>query len=803
MVGEQFSATCNGLSRLDVQLALYPDVSTRDGQIRLDVDAVSTGGSRRLTTTTIEQRSLAANQWIGVAFKPVDGSRGQSFILTARSTSPGPAPFTLWASSHVEVPGTRRFENADTRPGTLTIRASCDETVTSVAASTIAMIRRGSWLWPVAVLLCLIPGLGLAGWTTRDTPDLASTLGRAAGWSVMIAPLALAVASTAEVGGAAGPVALVGGSLAVVAFWWRHRISNHLPMKDASESQLLAASGWKAKAHLSGPAIVAIVGTVGAAAVRAAVARNLTLPMWVDSIQHSYIAQLIVESGGVPVIYGSAMPTEAFDYHFGFHAIAAAASVLAGSSIPMSILATGQVLGFLMPLATYVLAKELLGTARSAGIAALLVGVVTTQPTYLVTWGRYPELAGLVALPAAFAALRNAADCPRSFRTVAPAIAAGAAMPLVHPRVAVFLVALTTAYLIVTSIRANGKAIPRALRTGALGVASAALIAPWLLRLWQAHHAQLSLASAQRGIDFPFGLVTAGDDRYVLALALGGLAMAALLQLELVALFAIWAVLVLIAANPASFGLPFQLWINNDSLAIALFMPATILAGYAIDRAADLAQFGRWPRIARSLAGIAVVGAAFTQLPALLTVVNPCCYIGKAADLAAMEWIRTSTPADARFLVNGYEWSSNIWSGSDAGYWLPVLARRQTTLPPLFYATGPSDAVDKVNATAARIEKSGSDPAQLLDAARVVNAHYVYVGTQGGPIDPFALASDPRFRLLYRAGGAWVFEVDGGGASSSTSTGTTPAEIGRPSNAKAAGLRSTTSGYVKPPVSRT
>jgi hypothetical protein len=763
-VGETFTATCNGLSAVDMQVAAYPTVLAFGGQIRLTVDAQAPTGLHRLATSSIEQRVLAANQWVDLSFNPVPNSRGQTFVLTATSTAPAPAAYTLWASSHVDVPGTRRFENAHDRPGALTIRASCAENAPSIVQTTMAMIGRAGWLWPVALALGLLPGLGLVVWTNQREADVATLLGYAAGWSVMIAPLALVAASTVGVGGAVGPLTLAGGVVGLMTRWWWVRSSTGQGPPDPLKVGITLV-GWT-RSRVSGPAAIAILATLGAVVVRTAIARHLVLPMWVDSVQHSYIAQLIVENGRVPVTYGSAMPTEPFDYHFGFHAIAASASQLAGASVPSSILASGQILGVMVPLATYALGRDLLGSARPAAVAALLVGVVTTQPTYLVTWGRYPELAGLVALPAVFASVRAALDNPPSLRSVGPAIAATAAMPLVHPRVAVFLAALVVAYLGSTSIHWRRKIIPRLVRTAALAAASSALIAPWLARLWLAHHAQLSPMDAPKSIDFPFGFVTAGNDRYVLALALVGLAVAAIVRIDLVALIATWAALVVVAANPASFGLPFQLWINNDSVAIALFLPATILAGYAISRAADLVRFAKWSRVARITASVVVVAAAFYQLPSLLTVVNPCCYIGKSADLAAMSWIRANTPADARFVVNGYQWSKGIWAGSDAGYWLPVLADRPTTLPPLFYATGPSGAATAVNATASQIEAGGADPSHLFNAAKLAGARFVYVGTQGGPIDPYALAEDPRFRLLYRAGGAWVFEVGGGGSSS-------------------------------------
>jgi hypothetical protein len=280
----------------------------------------------------------------------------------------------------------------------------------------------------------------------------------------------------------------------------------------------------------------------------------------------------------------------------------------------------------------------------------------------------------------------------------------------------------------------------------------------------------------------------------VLALACVGLAIEVVRRSRLSLQLAVWAALVLLAANPQALGIPLVSWINNDSIAIALFLPASVMAGGAVDRVASTVGIDRRGPTVRWAVGLAVVVLALTQVPSLLTVVNPCCYLAKDADLRAMAWIERSTDPTSRFLVNGYRWSGNIWAGTDAGYWLPVLGHRSVTMPPLFYATGPADARQAVDDLAESVEEAGSDPNRLAELARRAKAQYVYVGTTGGPIDPFALARSPSFRLVYRDGGAWVFAVAGGAASSSTTTGSTPVVVGAPSAVKAAGLRSTTRG---------
>ena len=54
-------------------------------------------------------------------------------------------------------------------------------------------------------------------------------------------------------------------------------------------------------------------------------------------------------------------------------------------------------------------------------------------------------------------------------------------------------------------------------------------------------------------------------------------------------------------------------------------------------------------------------------------------------DYRALDWIRTHTSPEARFLVKGaviHEGRSVV--GVDAGWWIPLLARRENTLPPQY-----------------------------------------------------------------------------------------------------------------------
>src|SRR5690349_6453894 len=68
------------------------------------------------------------------------------------------------------------------------------------------------------------------------------------------------------------------------------------------------------------------------------------------------------------------------------------------------------------------------------------------------------------------------------------------------------------------------------------------------------------------------------------------------------------------------------------------------------------------------------------------------------ADVAAMHWIKQETPAEALFYIAFTFWTPGIAHGLDGGYILPLLAARQTIMPPQHYASdGSMEYRDLIN----------------------------------------------------------------------------------------------------------
>jgi hypothetical protein len=139
-------------------------------------------------------------------------------------------------------------------------------------------------------------------------------------------------------------------------------------------------------------------------------------------------------------------------------------------------------------------------------------------------------------------------------------------------------------------------------------------------------------------------------------------------------------------------------------------------------------------------------------------------------DQRAFEWISENTPEDARFLVNSFPaYGDSLIAGADAGWWIPLLANRQTSLPPLSYGSEQGSRPDFhpwIKLPTFLIFEKGITHPEVLELLSERDLDYVYIGQQRGRInnpnpflDPEILLEDPNFELLYHQDGVWIFRI--------------------------------------------
>ncbi len=574
------------------------------------------------------------------------------------------------------------------------------------------------------------------------------------------------------------------------------------------------------------PADGVLLGLVGLALlVRLHVVRDLPTGLFGDSVHHTLIAQLLVEQGGLFQSWQPYVPLTTMTYHFGLHANVAFVHWLTGIAVPQALLLTGQVLNTVVVLGLVALITALGGSLRAGIWAVLLAGFVITIPAHYVVWGRYTQLAGQIVLIAAVVSwmllaqhTRNDAVPPTlhgwrgvvglvlaAWREVLLAALLSAAMVLTHYRVTVFAAVLSISYLLAVVLVARSPRLLGLLAARAtLGGLIALLIAlPWLLNIVQKGYLlgntlafvggyvgseRVELAVSVPPID-PLYL-----PRAVLALAVLGLLIALWQRAWQWSLLAVWAVLIVASMVPRAVGLPGTGALDGLTTFGTLFVVLVPLAAYALDQVQQGGQSlmqgwlgaARAQQVGTGIAGIALLAVLAWGLPQQAQIIERgVATYGDSqmvtpADIQAMDWIRTNTPADARFLVNSFPaFGGTLLAGSDAGWWLTQLTGRQSTLPPITYgseASDPPDFLQQVNALAVSLREaplSDATPRQIdvttPEKVALLRAHaitHVYSGATSVPVaaaidrlDTAALQRSADFEQVYAQGGVQIFRL--------------------------------------------
>ncbi len=664
----------------------------------------------------------------------------------------------------------------------------------------------------IALLRLLSP---LPTWPVGPRLALASTI------SVALPPLLLLL--TAPLGGLWQPLTLWLYLLlsAVVGF---------APTRNPSPPRPV----WQ-RMRLTTSDTVLLIVVAAALLVRLYVVRELPTGLFGDSYHHTMIAQLLVDHGGLYQSWLPYAPLTTMTYHFGLHANVAFVHWLTGMPVTTGLLITGQVLNALVVfgLAALVAALAQFAPRWPAAVwvgvgAVLLAGFVTTIPMHFVVWGRYTQLAGQIVLLAtvcvwlvlahhtqqqvqqASAEQTIGRDWLRlvlaGWRIMLLAAILSAAMVLTHYRVTVFTAALIVSSLVAVVLVARSVQLGLVLAAQAMLVGGGALllVAAWLYNILQKGYllrntqafvvGQFDTARLEQTASIP-PIDPLYLPRLLLALAVLGLLLALWQRVWQGVLLAVWAVLIVLSMVPRAVGLPGTGAIDALTAFGTLFIALVPLAAYALVQTyLGIAQAAarRWPtapvqHISTGIAAAALGVVLLGGLPHQAQIIpRGIATYGNAqlvtpADMQAMAWIAANTAPESRFLVNSFPaYGGTMLAGSDAGWWLPLLAHRASTLPPITYgseAATPPDFLQQVNAFAVALRgKPLTDTTPtIIDATtpealatlRAAGVSHVYIGAASVPVataidqlDISRLQASPAYEIVYDQEGVLIFRLN-------------------------------------------
>ncbi len=654
------------------------------------------------------------------------------------------------------------------------------------------------WVLPGLALLRMLAPNAALGWGSR--------LAMALGCGIALPPLLLLLASLIGLPwGRGATVAYIALALGVLGWGFAFRLFQ--PGSSVSKD-----AGWDTQTPgLPSAFIVLLLGLLGLGFIlRLYVMRDLATGLWGDSYHHTMIAQLLVENRGLFESWEPYAPLTTFTYHFGFHANVAFFHWLTGVSVPRSLVYTGQILNWATLPAAYLLTRQLTRSRWAALIAMLLTGFVNQQPLYYINWGRYTQLDGQAMLPALLVAwillleakgTGQEAKGTRGFtgfsrlsplapRLVLLSALLTASMMLTHYLVTLFAALLVGVYIVVLfavrwqewtndsadrALSFSRFSIPLRVAGRAVLAAGLALVlaAPWLANTFGGFLVRNVAGNTGTGGGepaAPAGLppIDAGNVLPVLlGLAVLGAVFAVARREWRAGVLAVWALLLVAATQPYVFGLPGTGVVSTFAAYIALYMSLLPLAAYALATPLEaLAQ--RSTRLALGIATAAVLGLSVWGLRWQQNIVDPYFQLVRPADARAMEWIRDNTAPDDRFLVNTLPaYGETLMVGTDGGLWIPLLAGRQTTLPPLTYGSERSSIPDfsrQVREFSYAIRDYPPASPDGLDLLRDAGIAYIYTGSHQAPrtdnvIDVEALRASPDYEVVYEQDGVVIFRL--------------------------------------------
>jgi hypothetical protein len=243
------------------------------------------------------------------------------------------------------------------------------------------------------------------------------------------------------------------------------------------------------------------------------------------------------------------------------------------------------------------------------------------------------------------------------------------------------------------------------------------------------------------------------------------------------------------------FHLPFVGYLDAVTLTSSAWLPACLLAAYAVVRtwnwvshqtsyvmrhasddsatlpSSDVSRMTHdesrityhASRLARPFLALTCLLFALASGLSLSPVNDRTPFIAQA-DMEAFAWMRDNLPGDSYILSDSFSfsWSPNQILGGDAGLWLPLTTGLRSSVPPISaYNEKPIDPAyfAQVQALAvARPDPGNEANWQTIEAAGITD---IYVGTRsaGDGFDVEGLLSDPHVRLIFHRDGVWLFEI--------------------------------------------
>lgn len=527
---------------------------------------------------------------------------------------------------------------------------------------------------------------------------------------------------------------------------------------------------WRKKEYWVGDSPFSTLGlwlvVILSIALRLFVGREMVMLPGTDTYHHTLIVQLFEEQGGIPRSYLPYAPLTSYSYHFGFHSIVALFRWLFGTELLITTKTVALFLNGAIATTVALVAERWAGNRRAGVIAAAIVGVVAVSPFGLLRWGRFTQTTGLLYLAMGLLVLTELSE---GAGLLFPSLIT-AGMVVSHYRVA--------AYWLLFAVLVGGyKILQRRvieLKDWLLAcVMGILLAAPWLVRVaWVQYDPEgmRAIVPVLEGVNSlrRLGLPIRSFITNVPLMAVSGIS--ALLvwfgseRHGMGRVLVVWCLVLVGGAFAFSVSGTHFSFLDLNTTLLSLTVPVGILAGLSGEYLWNISRCWVQP-LARAgivlllLAGITL---GLFHLPGVIR--DKSSYYLRPSDLTVMEWIENNIPENALILVDGIQpaWSPGWVVGIDQGYWIPLLAHRTTTVPPMIYPVewgDPDRLTIMLEASGELLLRNSGGPSPSGEDLADYGITHIVVGRHRGSLIPSELTQEARLREIHRQDWVWVFEV--------------------------------------------
>lgn len=521
--------------------------------------------------------------------------------------------------------------------------------------------------------------------------------------------------------------------------------------------------------------IIFLVLMILAMITRVLQVNSLLVPNWTDGLAHQNAIDALFANGVIP-------PSQI--YHFGYHLTVFFAESLLGLASPEATLVFGQWLSVATGMTFYLLAQKVFGIKVLPLICLAFYWFLSPFPSYLISWGRYPFLMGMVLLPAAmiFGMEWITTRRPSSFLL---SVLFALALLLVHSSLFVILGISLTTFLIFRGLdnrsefsyktltpHSNRRIAPQIgiliLLLGLFSLPKVKTILAFSETCYEGYTSIDLCVSRIGNLSQIFGIPRANSDGLLVAtygnpeknidqvkeivtnpatkyqlyltfqhggriLWLYGIFGSVYIfktKRKLFYRISLWFIL-LIAVSFVQM-LLFDIAVPSlTNIIIFLSIPVTLLSGAALQflfvTKDDSKHF-------KNVCLASIIGLVLLSSYNSIGHVNPVTTFFNQKDKDAMIWIRQNTEINDLILINSFNWG-NWHLPSDGGGWISSLTGRKTVF--------------------------ASSQQEITDIQRLINSNnirYIYFGDGYGELQ-LSTFSSSKYELVYHKNGVYVFTV--------------------------------------------